>query len=77
MASYRCVSRRSGISIRSYAAGQDCGLGEAWRPSPYAGASRERCLRVVAGWLAGWAGEGSYNGPAVLLTIAQSPWRTQ
>lgn len=58
----------------SYAAGQDGGLGEAWRPSLYAGASRERCLRMVADWLAGWAGEGSYNGPALLLTIAQSPW---
>jgi hypothetical protein len=29
---------------------------------------------VVADWLAGRAGEGSYHGPALLLTIAQSPW---
>ena len=58
----------------SYAAGQGGGLGEAWLPLPYAGASRERCLWMVADWLAGWAGEGSYKGPALLLTIAASPW---
>ncbi len=29
---------------------------------------------MVADWLAGWAGEGSYNGPALLLRIAQRPW---
>ena len=58
----------------SYAAGQDGGLGEAGRPSLYAGASRERCLRMVADWLARWAGQASHNGPALLLTIAQSPW---
>ncbi len=57
----------------SYAAGQGGGLGEAWLPLPYAGASRERCLWMVADWLAGWAGEGSYKGPALLLTIAASP----
>ena len=28
---------------------------------------------MVADWLAGWAGEGSYNGPELLLAIAQSP----
>ena len=39
----------------------------------YADASRERCLWMVADWLAGWAGEGSYKGPALLVTIAQSP----
>ena len=57
-----------------YAAGQDGGRGEAWLPLPYAGTSRERCLWTVADWLAGWAGEDSYDGPALLLTIAQSPW---
>ena len=57
-----------------YAAGHDGGSGEAWLPLPYAGASRERCLWMVADWLAGWAGEDSYDGPALLLTIAQSPW---
>ena len=36
------------------AAGQGGGLGEAWLPLPYAGASRERCLWMVADWLAGW-----------------------
>ena len=56
-----------------YAAGHDGGLGEAWLPLPYAGASRERCLWMVADWLAGWAGEGGYKGPALLLTIARSP----
>jgi RimJ/RimL family protein N-acetyltransferase len=58
----------------AYAAGQDGGLGEAWLPSLYARASRERCLWTVADWLAGWAGEDSYDGPALLLTIAPSPW---
>ena len=57
-----------------YAAGPDGGLGEAWLPLPYDGASRERCLWMVADWLAGWVGEGSYKGPALLLTIAASPW---
>ena len=61
-------------ALVSYAAGQDRGRGEAWLPPLYAGASRERCLWMVADWLAGWAGEDSYNGPALLLTIAQSPW---
>ena len=56
-----------------YAAGHDGGPGGAWLPLPYAGASRERCLWMVADWLAGWAGEGSNNGPALLLTVAQSP----
>ncbi len=56
-----------------YAAGHDGGLGGAWLPLPYAGASRERCLWMVADWLDGWAGEGSNRGPALLLTIAQSP----
>ena len=56
-----------------YAAGHDGGPGGAWLPVPYAGASRERCLWMVADWLAGWAGEGSYKGPALLLTVAQSP----
>ena len=55
-----------------YAAGHD-GLGEARLPLPYAGASRERCLWMVADWLAGWTGEGSYKGPALLLTTAQRP----
>jgi hypothetical protein len=58
----------------SYAAGQDGGLGDAWLPSLCSGASREGCLWMVADWLPGWAGEGSYNGPALLLTIAQRPW---
>ena len=61
-------------AFAGYAAGYDGGLGEAWLPLPYAGASRERCLWMVADWLAGWAGEGSYKGPALLLTIAASPW---
>ena len=76
MASYRCVSRRPGMPMPLPAAppGQDGGLGEAWLPSPYASASRERCLRTVADWLAGWAGEDSYDGPAFLLTITPSPW---
>jgi hypothetical protein len=74
MASYRCVSRRSGMSIPATPPGKTAVWGEAWRPSLYAGASRERCLWMAADWLAGWAGEGSYNGPALLLTIARSPW---
>ena len=53
--------------------GKGSGLGEAWLPSLYAGASRERCLWTVADWLAGWAGEESYDGPALLLTIPPSP----
>ncbi len=57
-----------------YAAGEDGGLGQAWLPQLHAGASRERCLWMVAEWLAGWAGEGSYNGPALMLMIARSPW---
>ena len=56
-----------------YAAGHDGGPGGAWLPLPYAGASRERCLWMVADWLPGRAGEGSYKGPALLLTVAQSP----
>jgi RimJ/RimL family protein N-acetyltransferase len=28
---------------------------------------------MVADWLAGWAGDGSYDGPALLLTIPPSP----
>ena len=60
-------------AFAGYAAGPGGGLGEAWLPLPYAGASRERCLWMVADWLAGWAGEGSYKGPALIPTIAQSP----
>ncbi len=72
--SLRVPSAGDADAFVSYAAGQDGGLGEAWLPSLYAGASRERCLWTVADWLAGWAGEDSYDGPALLLTIAQSPW---
>ncbi len=61
-------------ALVGYAAGQDGGLGGAWMPALHAGASRERCLWMVTDWLAGWAGEGSYNGPALVLTTAQSPW---
>jgi len=61
-------------ALVGYAAGQDGGLGGAWMPALNAGASRERCGWMVADWLAGWAGEGSYNGPALVLTTAQSPW---
>jgi RimJ/RimL family protein N-acetyltransferase len=60
-------------AFAGHAAAHDGGLGEAWLPLPYAGASRERCLWMVADWLAGWPGEGIYKGPALLLTIAQSP----
>ena len=60
-------------ALADYAAGQDGGLGGAWLPALIPGASRERCFWMVADWLAGWAGEGSYNGPALVLTIAQSP----
>ena len=72
--SLRVPSAGDADALVSYAAGQDGGRGEAWLPRLYAGASRERCLWMVAHWLAGWAGEGSYNGPALLLTIAVSPW---
>jgi RimJ/RimL family protein N-acetyltransferase len=69
-----CVpSVRDVDAFVSYAAGQGGGLGGAWLPLPYAGASRERCLWMVADWLAGWAGKGSYTGPALLLTFAPSP----
>ena len=60
-------------AFAGYAAGHDGGLGGAWLPLAYAGASRERCLWMAADWLAGWAGGSSYKGPALLLTIAQSP----
>ena len=72
--SLRVPSAGDADAFVGYAAGQDGGLGEAWLPSLYADASRERCLWTVADWLAGWAGEDSYDGPALLLTIAQSPW---
>ena len=72
--SLRVPSAGDADAFVSYAAGKGGGLGEAWLPSLYAGASRERCLWTVADWLAGWAGEESYDGPALLLTIAQSPW---
>ena len=72
--SLRVPSAGDADAFVSYAAGKDGGLGEAWLPSLYAGASRERCLWTVADWVAGWAGEESYDGPALLLTIAQSPW---
>ncbi|MGO8882146.1 MAG: GNAT family N-acetyltransferase [Streptosporangiaceae bacterium] len=52
---------------------QEDGLNGAWLPSLYAGASRERCFWMVADWLAGWAGEGSCNGPALVMTADQSP----
>ena len=71
--SLRVPSAGDADAFVSYAAGKDGGLGEAWLPSLYAGASRERCLWTVADWLAGWAGEESYDGPALLLTIAPSP----
>ena len=73
LVSLRVPSVRDVDAFVSYAAGQGGGLGGAWLPLPYAGASRERCLWMVADWLAGWAGEGSYKGPALLLTVAQSP----
>ena len=72
--SLRVPSAGDTDALAGYAAGKDGGLGEAWLPSLYAGASRERCLWTVADWLAGWAGEDSYDGPALLLTILPSPW---
>ena len=71
--SLRVPSAGDADALAGYAAGQDGGLGEAWLPSLYAGASRERCLWTVADWLAAWAGEESYDGPALLLTIPPSP----
>ena len=71
--SLRVPSAGDADSFAGYAAGQDGGLDEGWLPSLYAGASRERCLWTVADWLAGWAGEESYDGPALLLTIPPSP----
>jgi RimJ/RimL family protein N-acetyltransferase len=71
--SLRVPSAGDADAFVGYAAGQDGGLGEAWLPSLYVGASRERCLWTVADWLAGWAGEESYDGPALLLTIPPSP----
>lgn len=52
---------------------QDGGLDGSWLPSLYSGASRERCFWMVADWLAGWVGEGSCNGPALVLTVPGSP----
>ena len=46
-----------------YAAGPGGGLGETWLPLPYAGASRERCLWMVADWLAGWPAKAATKGP--------------
>ena len=40
-------------ALVSHAAGQDGGRGEAWLPPLYARASRERCLWMIADWLAG------------------------
>ena len=60
-------------ALVGYAAGQDGGLGGAWLPALEAGASREHCLWMIDDWLSGWSGSGSYNGPALILTIAQSP----
>jgi hypothetical protein len=76
MASYRCVPPPAGDAgtFVSYAAEQDGGLGDVWLPSLCSGASREDIPWMVADRLPGWAGEGSYNGPALLLTIAQRPW---
>jgi hypothetical protein len=73
MVSLRVLSVGDVGAFVRYAAGEDGGLGQAWLPQLHAGASRERCLWMVADWLAGWAGEGSYNGPALMLMIAQSP----
>jgi RimJ/RimL family protein N-acetyltransferase len=71
--SLRVPSAGDADAFVGYAAGKDGGLGGAWLPSLYAGASRERCLWTVADWLAGWAGEESYDGPALLLTIPPNP----
>ena len=71
--SLRVPSAGDADAFAGSAAGQDGGLGEGWLPSLYAGASRERCLWTVADWLAGWAGEESYDGPALLVTIPPSP----
>ena len=71
--SLRVPSAGDADAFAGYAAGQDGGVGGAWLPLPYAGASRERCLWMVADWLAGWVGEGSYKGPALLLTSGASP----
>ena len=60
-------------ALVSYAAEQDGGRGARWLPPIHAGAPREHCLWMVADWLSGWAGQGSYNGPALMLAIAQSP----
>jgi len=72
--SLRVPSAGDADAFVGYAAGHDGGLGKGWLPSLYAGASMERCLWTVADWLAGWAGEESYDGPALLLTIPPSPW---
>jgi len=71
--SLRMPSVRDADALVGYAAGQDGGLGGAWLPALKAGASREHCLWMIDDWLAGWSGEGSYNGPALILTLAQSP----
>lgn len=71
--SLRMPSVRNVDALVDYASEQDGGLGSAWLPALRAGASREHCLWMIADWLSGWSGGGSYNGPALFLTVAQSP----
>jgi len=76
MVSTRCVSHRPGMPMPLSAtplgktvvwAGHGC---RCFMPARRGSAA----LWMVADWLAGWAGEDSYDGPVLLLTIAPSPW---
>jgi RimJ/RimL family protein N-acetyltransferase len=45
------------------------GLDGGWAPLP-ADATEADCQAVVSDWLAGWRNEGSFHGPALIITAA-------
>ena len=59
-------------AIAGYA-GQHGGLDGVWLPSPEPGATAARCCWLIEDWLARWAGRYSHNGPALMVSVAQSP----
>jgi RimJ/RimL family protein N-acetyltransferase/ketosteroid isomerase-like protein len=58
-------------TLHEYAA-QPGGLAGTWVPLT-AGVSLTRCQALVGDWLAGWRGERSFQGPALVLTTTAHP----
>jgi RimJ/RimL family protein N-acetyltransferase len=70
--SLRAPSFRDARAILGYAQAEG-GLDGTWLPSLAPGAPKTRCQWLIQDWLNGWAGQESYNGPALVVDLRDGP----